>query len=96
MVVTNDMAVTTKRVVDAEIFKQNIKRYWDITDNRPIGWFLGFQIKSDRKNKTLLINQHGYLESLAEKYWLTNVKPVKTPIEPGTHYKKEKCMLTPN
>ena len=41
-VVTDDMAVTTKRAVDAEIFKQNIKRYWDITDNGPIGWFLGF------------------------------------------------------
>ena len=62
------MAVTTKRAVDAESFKQNIKRYWDITDNGPIRWFLGIQIKRDRKNKTLSINQHAYIESLAEKY----------------------------
>ena len=44
-VATDDMAVTSKRAADAEKFKQNIRRFWDITDNRPIGWFLGFQIK---------------------------------------------------
>ena len=45
MVVTDDMAVTSKRSEDAEMFKKNIKKFWDITDNGPIGWFLGFQIK---------------------------------------------------
>ena len=44
-VATDGMAVTSKRVADAEKFKQNIQRFWDITDNGPIGWFLGFQIK---------------------------------------------------
>ena len=68
----------------------------DITNNGLIGWFLGFQIKRDRKNKTLLINQHAYIESLAKKYWLTNAKPVKTPIEPGTYYAKEQCPSMPN
>ena len=66
MVATDDMAVTSKRLGDAEKFKKNIKKFWDITDNGLIGWFLGFQIKRDRKNKTLSINQHAYLESLAE------------------------------
>ena len=57
-VATDDMAITTKRATDAETFKQNIRKYWDITNNGPIRWFLGFQIKRDRKNKTLSINQH--------------------------------------
>ena len=95
-VATDNMAIMSKRKVDAENFKRNIKRYWDITNNGAIGWFLGFQIKRDRRNKTLLINQHAYLESLAEKFWLTNSKPIKTPIEPGTHYSKEQSPLTPN
>ena len=47
MVATDDMAVTSKRLEDAEIFKKNIKEFWDITDNGLIGWFLGFQIKRD-------------------------------------------------
>ena len=95
-VVTDDMAVTSKRSADAEMFKKNIRKFWDITNNGPIGWFLGFQIKRDRRNKTLSINQHAYLESLAEKFRLTHAKPVKTPIEPGTQYSKEQSPLTPN
>ena len=44
-VATDDMAVTSKRVADAENFKSEIKKYWEITDHRPIKWFLGFEIK---------------------------------------------------
>ena len=95
-VATDDMAVTSKRSADAEMFKKHIKKFWDITDNGPIGWFLGFQMKRDRRNKTLSINQHAYLESLAEKFRLTHAKPMKTPIEPGTQYSKEQSPSTPN
>jgi hypothetical protein len=44
-VATDDMAVTSKRMEDVIKFKSEIKRYWDITDNGPIQWFLGFEIK---------------------------------------------------
>ena len=95
-VATDNMALTSKQAVDAEKFKKNIQKYWAITDHGPIGWFLGFQIKRDRKNKTLSINQHSYIENLAEKFQLTNAKPVQTPIEPGTQYSVEQCPTTPN
>ena len=44
-IATDDMAVTSKRAINAEKSKRNIKTFWDITDHGPIGWFLGFQIK---------------------------------------------------
>ena len=47
-VATDDMAVTLKRAEDITRFKANIQRYWEITDNGPIRWFLGFQISRDR------------------------------------------------
>jgi len=53
MVVTDDMAITSKRKTDADNFKSNIKRFWDITDHGPINWFLGFQIKRDQEARTL-------------------------------------------
>jgi hypothetical protein len=52
-VATDDMAVTSKRSVDAEKFKSKIKEFWDITDHGAISWFLGFQIKRDRKSRTM-------------------------------------------
>ena len=47
-VATDNMAVTSKRAEDITRFKANIQRYWEITDNGPIHWFLGFQILHDR------------------------------------------------
>ena len=47
-VATDDMAVTSKRAEDITRFKADIQRYWEITDNGPIHWFLGFQILRDR------------------------------------------------
>ena len=35
-VVTDDMALTSKRAVDAEAFKSQIKQFWDITDHGAI------------------------------------------------------------
>ena len=67
-VATDNMALTSKQAVNAEKFKKNIQKYWAITNHGVIGWFLGFQIKRDRRNKTLSINQHTYIESLAEKF----------------------------
>ena len=71
-VATDNMAITSKRKVDAEQFK--IKEFWEITDHGPIKWFLGFQIKRDRKSRTILINQQAYIDSIVEKFKLTSAK----------------------
>jgi hypothetical protein len=55
-VTTDDMAVTSKRTKDAQRFKDEVRKYWDITDHGPINWFLGFEIRRDREAKTLSIN----------------------------------------
>ena len=44
---TDDMALTLKCAEDAQHFKAEIERFWDITDHGPIKWFLGFEIKRD-------------------------------------------------
>jgi hypothetical protein len=85
-VATDDMAVTSKRAVDAQKFKSNIKRFWDITDHGPINWFLGFQIKRDRKSRTISINQKAYIESVVEKFRLTGAKKVATPMETNAQF----------
>jgi hypothetical protein len=77
-VATDDMAVTSKRKADAEKFKADIKEHWEITDNGPIKWFLGFEIKRDRKSRTIAINQRAYIEKMVEKFSLTNAKRVST------------------
>ena len=95
-VATDDMAVTSKRAVDAEKFKSDIRKFWEITDHGPIKWFLGFEIKRDREARTLAINQHAYIESMVEKFRLTSAKPVSTPMEPGAQFSIDQSPSTLN
>ena len=90
------MAVTSKRKADIEKFKTEVKKHWDITNNGPINWFLGFEIKWNRKNKTLVTNQCMYIISLTEKFRITNAKPVNTPMEPNVAYSNQQSPLTSN
>ena len=64
----DDMALTSKRAEDAQCFKTEIKRFWDITDHGPIKWFLGFEIKRDRDTRTLAINLQVYIEGMVERF----------------------------
>ena len=89
------MAVTSKRIEDVERFKRDIKRYWEITDNGEIKWFLGFEIKCDRTARTISISQQSYIRTIIERFRLTNTKRVMTPIKTGTILSEEQGPSTP-
>ena len=90
-VATDNMAVTSKHAIDAEKFKSDIRKFWEITDHGPIKWFLGFEIKRDRDAKMIVINQRAYIESMVEKFRLTGAKLVSTPMEPGIQFTVDQC-----
>ena len=90
-VATDNMAVTSKHAIDAERFKSDIRKFWEITDHRPIRWFLGFKIKRDCDTRTLAINQCAYIENMVEKFRLAGAKPVSTPIDTGSQFSIHQC-----
>ena len=94
VVAMDDMAVTSRRSVDAEHFKSNIKQFWDITDHGPIKWFLGFEIRRDSTSRTVLINQCAYIEAMVDKFRLTRAKKTLIPIDPHTQYLIKQCPST--
>ena len=95
-VATNDMAVTSKRAEDITRFKANIQCYWEITDNGPIHWFLGFQISRDHHTvQTISINQSAYIQAMVNKFRLTNSAPVATPMVTGATFSTSNSPLTP-
>jgi len=71
-VAIDDMAVTLKQKADAERFNTEIQKYWEIMDNRPIKWFLGFEIRRNQKARTISINQHAYIEAMVDQFKLTS------------------------
>jgi len=90
------MAVTSKHAVDILKLKAEIRKHWEITDHGPISWFLGFEIKRDRKARTISINQSAYIQRVLEKFNLTNAKPVSTPMEPAAQFSVEQCPSSMN
>ena len=48
------------------------------------------EIVRDRKRKTLKIKQSKYIENMAERFGLTDAKPVYTPMDPKINLQKAK------
>ena len=91
----DDMAVTSKRAEDITRFKADIQHYWEITNNRPICWFLGFQISHDRTMQTISINQSAYIQAMVDKFRLKNSTPVATPMVTGATFLTANSPSTP-
>ena len=91
VVATDDMALTSKRAIDAANFKEEIKKFWEITDHGPIQWFLSFEIKRNHESRTISINQCSYIKNMVENFRLTGAKPVSTPMEPGAQFMIDQC-----
>ena len=94
-VATDDMALTSKRRMDADKLKDEIRRHWSITDGGELHWYLGFEVRRDWAVRTISINQCAYIEQMVKRFQLTNAKPVPTPKEAGAHFTKEQGPSTP-
>ena len=95
VVTMDDMAVTSKQAEDITRFKADIQHYWEITNNRPIQWFLGFQILCNCTMWTIPINQSTYIQAMVNKFRLTNSAPVATPIVTGMTFLTANSPPTP-
>ena len=94
-VTTDDMAVTSKQAEGITRSKADIQHYWEITNNGPICWFLGFQISHDCTAWTISINQSMYIQAMVKKFRLTNSTPVAMPMVTGTTFLTADSPSTP-
>src|SRR3979490_1012877 len=90
-VATDDMLLTSASITHVNKLKLDLSHYLEISDMGETCWYLGFEIKRDRRAHTISINQRSYLESITNKFQLTNAKPVMTPMEPGMLLSKEQA-----
>jgi hypothetical protein len=94
-VATDDMAITSKRLTDIVRFKSELRKHVDLSDKGELTWFLGFEVRRNRKERTIAINQRSYIEAMVEKFNLSKAKPVYTPMEVGAQYSKNQCPMSP-
>lgn len=63
--------------------KKELGDLFEINDLSEPNKLVGIKIDHDRKNGSLTIRQTKYIESLLEKYGMSNANPVIIPLDPN-------------
>src|SRR4030095_2212749 len=84
----DDLIIFGKGMDGINKIKAQLKEELEMKDLGELEYFLGIQVHRDRKNRQLSISQTSYLNSILERFEMTNSKPVSTPIATGTKLQK--------
>ena len=81
----DDLTVITSGIELMDEVKTNLRKDFEITDEGPIHWILGFAVERNREARTLSLSQVSYIDSIIRRFNLEDAKPVTTPMEPAVH-----------
>ena len=88
---TDDMIIAAKYLETVTRFKNDLKRFYDISDLGEIHWVLGIEIKRDRMARTISLSQRTYIDTILEEFKLKDAAPLTVPAEPGAILGKHQC-----
>jgi hypothetical protein len=95
-VTTDDMAIAGSSTPAVQSFKRGLGWHFQLADMGELKWFLGFEIRRDRKVRTIAINQKAYIEAMAVKSAVDKAKPTYLPAQPGQILSHDQSPVTPN
>ena len=79
----DDCALTGSSSELINAYKQKLNERYALTDLGPIHWLLGIKISRDRAARTISLSQTAYIESIINRFNLTDAKSASTPMDPG-------------
>src|SRR6266850_4285893 len=85
-------AVSTKLIMQ---YKQKLNACYALTDLGPVHWLLGIKITCNRATHTISLSQSTFIDSIISCFSLSNAKPSRSPMIPGTTYTKQDAPSTP-
>ncbi|CAI7798834.1 unnamed protein product [Closterium sp. NIES-53] len=78
------LLVSDSKTLVADV-KTKLAAKFSMRDLGAVSHYLGMHIDRDRRNKTLALHQHKYLESVVDRFGMIESKPTPTPMEVGFH-----------
>ena len=82
----DDCAITSSSGELMQDYKQKINARHSITDLGPIHWLLGIKVTRDREARTISLSQESYIDTIINRFELSEAKTIPTPIVPGISY----------
>ena len=79
----DDCTVTGSSRKLMELFKDEIRARYRITDLGPISWVLGMKVIHDLIARTILLSQELYMDAIITKYNFSDLKPLSIPMDPN-------------
>ena len=83
-VYVDDFAILGASLNDVNAAKRDIARAFALKDLGPATAFLGFDIRYDRQQSSMLLSQQRIADTVLNRYGMADSRPVDTPIEPST------------
>jgi hypothetical protein len=93
-VYVDDLVIAANSVEEMSVVKAELRDKWSMKDLGPIESILGIRVIRNRAERTLTMSQEKYIDNLLSKFNLSDVKPTKTPLDPGCALSKKMCPVT--
>jgi hypothetical protein len=65
-------------------YKHKLNEHYSLTNLGPVHWLLGIKITRDHVARTISLSQISYIDVILSCFFLSDAKPVASPISPGT------------
>jgi Reverse transcriptase (RNA-dependent DNA polymerase)/gag-polypeptide of LTR copia-type len=79
----DDILIAGPNMQKIKQLKKQLSDQFKMTDMGPCSFYLGMKIERDRKNRTLTLSQHAYLQNVMERFNMDNSSPKATPMDTG-------------
>src|SRR6267154_1089202 len=86
----NDITILGDNLKNVEKIKTTLSNRYEMTNLGEIESYLGVQIKQDRSNKRLEIDQSCYILEIVDRFGLSDAHPARTPLPTGADVFLEK------
>jgi hypothetical protein len=91
----DDMTFASKSKSEIQKVKDELSTHFKLHDLGPASWLLGVKIERDRRNRTLHLSQRQYILDLLQRFDLTDINPVGTPLDPSIRLSTSMAPQTP-
>jgi hypothetical protein len=90
----DDLTIVMSGKVLMDEVKKKLRTELEVMDLGEIHWLLGIEIRRDRENRSIMLSQKSYIDSIIKCFGLEDAKPLASPMEPSAHLTNTQCPAT--